>query len=350
MENKMMDQSGQGGKVLTVVVPAYNAEKYIRTALDSLCLPDILPLIEVLVINDGSTDSTGKIAEEYCRDHPGSFRLISKENGGHGSGINTGIEHASGKYFKVVDADDWVDRTAFQNLLRTLSHVDDDIVWSGFYWAYDKGEASVSDMKKRAEMTVPFRDVEYDTAYPFKEVADEVYIKLHNMTIRTEILKKHQIRVDENCFYEDTEYILFPVPYVRTIRFLEDFVYMYRIGNSGQSMSREKMRQNEESMNRVLKSLLRFYRKLGKEIPCPEANMHYIENVIARVAAGKYRIMLCEENSGDCVRRMRSFDRMLKQRYPEIYRANRNKAVMLLRTTDFHLYTPASVMTRFVYR
>ena len=349
MEKTILDGKEQA-KVLTVVMPAYNAEKYIRTALDSLCVSAVLPLIEILVINDGSTDSTGQIAEEYCRRHPGSIRVISKENGGHGSGINTGIPHASGKYFKVVDADDWVDQEAFCRLVRTLERSDDDIVWSGFYWVYDKGEASTDKMKRRAEMTYPFRDVEYDRSYRFAETADEIYIKFHNLTIRTAILKDHHIRVDEKCFYEDMEYILYPIPYVRTIRFLEDFVYMYRIGSTGQSMSREKMRQNEKSMNTVLKSLFRFYRSLGKQIPCPEENRRYIESVIARTAAGKYRIMLCEDTDSGCEGRMRSFDRKLKERYPEIYKANRNKAVTLLRMTDFHLYTPASAMTRFVYR
>ena len=340
----------QAGKVLTIVVPAYNAEKYIRTALDSLCGSDILSLIEVLVVNDGSTDSTGDIAEEYCRKYPESFRLISKENGGHGSGINTGISNAAGRYFKVVDADDWVDPAAFHKLVRTLERSEDDIVWSGFYWVYDKGEARTCDMKRRAEMTCPFSDAEYGRTYRFEEIADRLYIKMHNMTIRTEILKDGRIRVDENCFYEDMEYILYPIPYVRTIRFMDDFVYMYRMGSSGQSMSREKMRQNEKSMNKVLSSLFRFYRRLGKQIPCPEGNRHYIENVIARAAAGKYRIMLCEEDTDECVRRMRSFDRGLRERYPDIYRANRNKAVALLRASDFKLYRPASLMTRFVYR
>ena len=107
-------------KVLTVVVPAYNAETDIRDNLESFCIPGILEKIEILVVDDGSTDRTGEIAEKYAKWYPDSFRVIHKENGGHGSGINYGISHASGFYFKVVDADDWVNKEAFAKLVRVL--------------------------------------------------------------------------------------------------------------------------------------------------------------------------------------------------------------------------------------
>ena len=98
------------GKVLSVVVPMYNVEAYISQCLDSFAVPEVLGQVEILVIDDGGTDGSAAIAQTYEEKYPGSYRVIHKENGGHGSTINKGIETASGKYFRVVDGDDWVDR------------------------------------------------------------------------------------------------------------------------------------------------------------------------------------------------------------------------------------------------
>ena len=105
-------------KILTVVVPAYNIETYVKQCLDSFVQKEILDDIEVLVINDGSKDRTVELAEAYVRKYPETFRVINKENGGHGSTINRGIKEASGRYFKVVDGDDWVEGEAFVKLVR----------------------------------------------------------------------------------------------------------------------------------------------------------------------------------------------------------------------------------------
>ena len=126
-------------KVLSVIVPTYNSEKYLRTNLDSFCIDELKNLIEVLIINDGSTDSSLSIAKEYEEKYPNTYKVISKENGGHGSGINYGIKYSQGKYFKVVDSDDWVDRDGIIGLVNVLRDTDADIVYSNFLWAIDKG-------------------------------------------------------------------------------------------------------------------------------------------------------------------------------------------------------------------
>ena len=103
----------------------------------------------------------------------------------------------------------------------------------------------------------------YRETYRFDDIADRLYVKMHAMTVKTELLRKAVLeegqRLDEHCYYVDAEYILYPIPYVETISFLPDFVYMYRIGRQGQSVSLSKMRKNEENYRRVLQSLFRFY-------------------------------------------------------------------------------------------
>ena len=100
-------------KILTVTIPSYNVEAYLEDCLESFVNSEVMDDIEVLIVNDGSSDNTAKIAQRYVDKYENTFRLINKENGGHGSTINTGVREAKGKYFKVVDGDDWVDTRSF---------------------------------------------------------------------------------------------------------------------------------------------------------------------------------------------------------------------------------------------
>ena len=336
-------------KVLTVVVPTYNAEKYLRDNLESFLIKPIMDELEILIINDGSTDGSLDIAMEYVRQYPATFCVISKENGGHGSGINCGIKHAHGKYFKVVDADDWVDPDALCKLMDVLRTSNSDIVYSGFYWVYDDGRNDKAVFEKRAEIKEPFKNVAYNQEYLFDEIADRLYIKMHSMTIRTELLRRGNVVITEHCFYVDTEYITYPIPYVKTIQFVDAFVYMYRIGNSGQSVSIEKMQRNETNYDTVLLSLLTFYKKLGPEIPCTEEKKAYIAGLIARVVAGKIKIMLSFPPSRKKKQELKQFERTLHDEYPDVYKSNINSAIKLLRVSNYLLYYPASVMVRKKY-
>ena len=331
-------------RILTIVVPTYNAEKYLEDNLKSFCIPEILDDIQVLVINDGSTDGSLKIAEKYAKRYPEVYKVISKQNGGHGSGINCGIKHAEGKYFKVVDADDWIAREAFVKLVRFLKQSDSDIVYSGFYWVFDKGQAKLEDFEKEIEIVEPFSGVIYGKEYRFDDIADRSYIKMHNMTIKTNILQDNNIYIDEHCYYVDTEYITYPIPFAHTISCIDEFVYMYRIGSSGQSVSLAKMREHEKNYDKVMESLLKYHDQLGKTIECSEAKKKYISRIIARVVAGKMKIMLSFPASKEKKEQMISYDRLLLTEYPDIYSSNINKAIKLLRKTNYLFYNAAHVM------
>ena len=124
-------------KILTITVPAYNVEKFLEKTLDSSLVKEILDEIEVLVVDDGSGDGTAAIGRKYQERYPGSFRLISKENGGHGSTINRGIQEARGKYFKLVDGDDWVDNSGLRELNRRLRTCEADYVFTNYYVVND---------------------------------------------------------------------------------------------------------------------------------------------------------------------------------------------------------------------
>lgn len=119
-------------KLLTIVVPAYNVEKYIKNCLDSFIDLSVLRSLEILIVDDGSTDSTASLAHTYEQKYPYSFKVLSKENGGHGSTINYAIPRATGKYFKVVDGDDWLDKSLLPQFIQLLKHTHSDVISNDF--------------------------------------------------------------------------------------------------------------------------------------------------------------------------------------------------------------------------
>lgn len=333
-------------KLLTVTIPAYNAEKYIEYTLNSLGAgygeKKQLEQLEILVVDDGSVDQTGAIADQYAEKYPDIVRAIHKENGGHGSGINCGIREARGRYFKVIDADDWVDSEAFWKLVRTLEQCEDDAVVSGFYWRLDNGNGNPESFSKEVEIKEPFSGVIYGQTYLFDEVAENLYIKMHGVTWRTAILKQLPMRIDEKCFYVDSEYVLYPIPWIQTIRFIPDFVYQYRIGREGQSVSPERLLRNQNDYEKVLGALLLFYEDcIAGKYPCTEPKLHYIEGGIARCVSGRIKIFLSQRADRKIKEELVQSERILQNKYPAIYEKNRNKAVKMLRLSHYRLYRAA---------
>lgn len=318
-------------KILTVVVPTYNVEKYIDQCLSSFVIPEIMEDLEVLAVNDGSKDGSVRIAQRYEEQYPDTFRIIHKENGGHGSTINRGIQEASGDYFKVVDGDDWVDRQAFVKLMETLRTSHSDVVLSNYYWVKD------ADGTKRPEFKEPFAGVVYGREYRFEDISADTFMKMHAVTIRTSVLKEKIPAIDEHCFYVDMEYVLFPIPYVNTVTCIDEFVYMYRIGLPGQSMNMKSMQKNAANYDRVLGRLLDYYQEQQRQ-GIATYRLVYLENSIGRMVASRFKIFLSFPYSPAVAKEMRHFDRNLHAKFPNVYQAVRNRAVWLLRKTDYKTY------------
>ena len=357
----------ENDKWLTVVVPAYNAEKYLEYNLQSFLSPSAPEKLEIIVVDDGSTDGTAQIADHYHEAYPEIVKVIHKENGGHGSGINAGIRAATGRYFKVVDADDWVDHDALEKLLdyiasferkdfyasesqkandfaepncRSNSDVQTaapDVIYNNYYWRLVDETKSHHDYERKAEFTEPFHGVEYHKVYDFEAIADKCYVKMHHMTIRTEILKAHQIHIDEHCYYVDMEYILYPIPYVRTIAFLPEFLYQYRIGRAGQSMDPAKLQRNAAQYDHVLTSIYAYYDETCRSIAEPHRKL-YIDRLISRFYASRVKILLSMPDAASRKEELLEMEQRLEREYQDIYTANLNKAICLLRKNHYHLY------------
>ena len=143
-------------KLLSIAIPCYNSEAYMEKCIESLLKGG--EEVEILVVNDGSSDRTAEIADAYAEKYPTIIKAIHQENGGHGEAVNAGIRNATGLYFKVVDSDDWVNEEAYKQILKTLEELTRgpktlDMLISNF--VYEKQGASSK--KKSCSTDIVFR-------------------------------------------------------------------------------------------------------------------------------------------------------------------------------------------------
>ena len=117
-------------KYISFAIPCYNSEEYMEKAIESILKGG--EDVEILIVNDGSKDSTPEIARKYVKEYPQTVRLIDKENGGHGSGVNKGLELATGLYYKVVDSDDWVDEESLKKVISKLKELNNPLIYLFF--------------------------------------------------------------------------------------------------------------------------------------------------------------------------------------------------------------------------
>lgn len=336
-------------KLLTLSIAAYHVEKTLSTTMNSLLVPEILDKIEIIIVDDGSKDGTNELAQEYGRKYPDVVKVISKENGGHGSTINAGVDNATGLFFKTIDGDDLVKKEGYLKLISFIEEVkntnltpDIDIISTPYDWIdFESGE-------KIKNIDESLQNVEYKKIYNFYDISDEIYVNMHAMTYRTELLKKHLPEIDKHCFYVDAEYVLLPVPYVNRIVFLEDSVYQYRLGRDEQSMNLKNMQKNCAHHEKVLRRILAAYEEQNHDThqARQKAVCSYLAKGAARLAASQVKIYLSYNPSKENKRKIVELQNMLKEKYPEVYGANRNKAVELLRKSRYLLYGIAARLVR----
>lgn len=226
-------------KLLSVAIPSYNSQDYLDRAVDSLLIAG--EEIEIIIVNDGSTDATANIAEEYKRKHPKIVRVVHKENGGHGDAVMAGLEQAKGLYFKVVDSDDWVNPDALFKILdalREFSISDNkaDLVVSNYI--YDKVGVKNKKVIGFSNALLQGRMFTWNETRRFKLGQ---YILMHAVIYRTNVLKESGLKLPKHTFYVDSLYVYSPLPYVKNIYYLDVDFYHYFIGREDQSVQEQVM-------------------------------------------------------------------------------------------------------------
>lgn len=244
-------------KVLTIVVPCYNSAAYMDRAIGSLLIGS--EDLEILIVNDGSKDNTSIIAREYEKKYPNIIRAIDKENGGHGDAINTGLEYATGMYFKVLDSDDWFDKNSLKKVLNILKNM---INTSKFL------DMLITNYVYENMNTQKSKSINYKGAMPEDKIftwndlghlRNSQNILMHSVIYRTEILKKCNLDLPKHTFYVDNIYVYKPLPFVSTIYYTDLDLYRYFIGREDQSVNEKVMIGRIDQQIRVTKIIIDCY-------------------------------------------------------------------------------------------
>ncbi len=289
-------------KYISFAIPCYNSEAYMAQAIES-----ILPGgedVEILIVNDGSKDRTAEIGKEYEEKYPGIVKLINKENGGHGDAVNAGLAHASGKYFKVVDSDDWVDRISLMKILNVLKNFEEEEQEVDMLIANYVYEKVGMEHKKV---------IRYDNVLPENQILkwDEIgqfhigqYILMHSVIYRTDMLKLCQLTLPKHTFYVDNIYVYYPLPHVRTLYYMDVDFYHYFIGREDQSVNEKVMISRIDQQIFVTKTMIDMYelrriqsKKLRKYMLNYLAIMMTVSSILC-IRSKKKEIWRRRKNSG----------------------------------------------------
>lgn len=261
-------------KILSFIVPSYNSARFLDKAIPSFLNEAVLDKLDIIIVNDGSTDETPVIAQKYCDAYPDSIRLINQENKGHGGALNTGCAAAVGKFLKVIDADDWVETDNLPEFVTKLESCDADVVLTHHY-TIDITTGEVKKWKNYPE--------KFDVPYTFEQImaswkSFDRSLTFHGITYNTDFYHKNCISLSEHVFFEDHEFATMPCCYAKSVMPMDLFIYDYRIGDVQQSVSNQNQLKRIGHTQTVLERFLSEYALLqlpenvgGREYFCMKA-------------------------------------------------------------------------------
>lgn len=267
-------------KLLTIVIAAYNKEDLLPRCLESLIVePELMKIVQVLVINDGSKDNTLGVAKEYEQKYPDYIFAIDKANGNYGSVMNKGLELAQGKYFRTLDGDDWYDTKSYREFLIQLSKTDADMIINERYTYYEKTK-QIEHTKFTQDIVVN-KDLTVSTSI-WKENLN--YLNIQHIIFKTELIRKSGLKWLEGIFYTDTMYDYWPLRLVHTVRFMSLPVYIYLIGIDEQSMNPNNIRKNYSHFVKVANALINdFANHYDVKSPMYPIQEHFVKQICSFV-------------------------------------------------------------------
>lgn len=276
-------------KTISFAVPSYNSEAYMENCIEQLLTAK--DRVEILIVDDGSTDRTAEIADRYQAQYPDTVKAIHQENKGHGGAVNTGMANATGKYFKVVDSDDWLNPIVLQRVLDRLESLPEDVDLFICNYVYDKvGEKHKKVMSYHGILPE-------DKIITWKEAGHMgigKYVLMHSVIYRTEMLRESGVQLPEHTFYVDNIFVTAPLPYVRKLYYMNVNLYHYFIGRDDQSVHESVMIKRLDQQLRVNKILVDNQIKYKDCDPhCYEYMYNYltiitgVSQILLRIKGGK---------------------------------------------------------------
>lgn len=310
-------------KLLTITIPSYNSQDYMRHAIESVLVAG--DDIEILIVDDGSSDNTLAIAKEYEEKYPSIVRAIHKENGGHGSAVNTGIRNANGLFFKVLDSDDWFDETSLKKILHFIHYIVDesiplDMIISNY--VYEKPS-----IHKR-------KSINYKSALPVNKFFgwDDVKhfkmtqnLLMHSIMYKTSILRESKLELPEHTFYVDNIFAFCPLPYVKKMYYLNVDLYRYFIGREDQSVNEKVMTGRIDQQIKITKIMINAYDTM--EIPSARLKSYMLQYLSIMMIVSS-ALLVNEGSDTNMANRDELWD-YLKEKNPEAYKIITHKKLGL---------------------
>jgi glycosyltransferase involved in cell wall biosynthesis len=262
------------------------------------CIDSLLPGgedVEIIIVDDGSHDKTAQIADEYAKEYPSIVKVIHKENGGHGSGVNAGLENATGLYFKVVDSDDWVLDTAYRKILDTLTELTEsgdilDMMISNY--VYEK-EGEKRKKVIRYKHVLPENEVfTWNDVHRFHKGQ---YILMHSVIFRTKMLRECGLKLPEHTFYVDNLFVYEPLPYVKKMYYLDVNFYRYYIGRSDQSVNEKVMIGRIDQQLKVNRLMVDYFTSKKQALSSQKKLRSYMINYLDIITTVSSIMLICSD-------------------------------------------------------
>ncbi len=310
-------------KLISFAIPSYNSQAYLHHAVDTILSGG--EEVEILIINDGSSDGTAAIADDYAARYPTIVKAVHKPNGGHGSGVNRGLQEATGLYYKVVDSDDWVNEDALRTLLDTLrTHIaqgcEADLYFTNFIYDHTlDGTQFIRDWNKQFPAN---RFFTWDDVGLF--LGSQVLL-MHSLLYKTEVLRASGTVLPEHTFYVDNYFAYRALPYCKSLYYLDVNLYHYFIGREDQSVNINNFRKRYDQQIRVMECML--YSYSYEELQAmPKGLSRYMFHCLSAIMMNT--TMFC--SVGDEPERKAAYKQLwdnLQERDPKLYKRLHNASM-----------------------
>ena len=279
-------------KLITFAVPCYNSSAYMDHCVETLLAAG--PEAEIILVDDGSTkDDTPQKCDSWAQRHPDIIRVIHQENGGHGEGVNQGIRNASGMYYKVVDSDDWLDTDALSKVmdkLREFSRLPAPVDMLIANYVYEHVEDNTQKVMRYRNVFPTDTVFTWDSIHHF---SPSQYLLMHSVIYRTALLRECGLVLPKHTFYVDNIFVYQPLPYVKTMYYMNVDLYRYFIGRSDQSVNEKVMAGRIDQQVRVTRimidahdvlALMATQKRLGRYMLSYLSMMMSISSIFAIIA------------------------------------------------------------------
>lgn len=310
--------------ILTIAVPIYNMERWLDKNLATYCDPALIGRLEVLCLNNASTDGSRKIIKWFAQEYPEIFVLIQRESRGYGGSINEAMRRAQGTYFRIVDADDWVDTQELIKEINALENSHFDIVLTDYQIVNMKnGEISPVHAKEF--------NVKYGVEYQDFSAPRRTLPSIHGTTYRTGLLRESGFQMQDNIFFVDEEYVVLPYLAAKSVIYFPFDIYRYQIANPQQSTAPKNRGKFQEHRERVLKRLIAEYQTVGSivESLTPGAMDYCTERIGRGVGDHFTTLYIYVENRQEGRRLAEAWKAYLQRVAPQFWQMAKKKALVL---------------------